>query len=1245
MKTIIQWNINGYYAHYEQLQILLKLHNPDILCLQETNFKKNHLHTLKHYSTFAKNRANVNHASGGVAIAVSNNYISSEIPLSTTLEAIAVAVSLPYKIHICSIYLPNSFSLELEELEKLIEQIPTPLILAGDFNSHSSLWGSSKSDSRGKKIEKLLENPNLILLNTGTPTHFSVSNGKTSAIDLTICSPRLSQYIKWETLNNLHDSDHFPIKISYEDNIPSFPTTHQTKWNIQKTNWPTFQSSIRYSLEEKGTVSEIDPNQISESINEFETIIQTAANLAFGTIKTKNNRKRTVPWWNEECKAALQENHHAFNRAKKHPTPENLIEFKQKRAKFRKIIKENKKVQWRTYVSSITDQTPTTEIWRKIKQISGRHSHLQIKFLETDPNQFVTLPNDIANCLAEKFKSNSSNNNYDPTFLANISDLENPLNSISSQSDEITMNTSINDPICINEIKTILPTTKSSAPGPDNIPNILLKMLPESGISHLLKIFNCIWIHKVFPDNWRKAIVIPILKPNKDKQKSESYRPISLTNTMCKLLEKIINKRLRWYLETNNLLTPIQYGFRHHRSTIDVLTNIEACICDAFQKGEYLMAVCLDIEKAYDMIWKPKIINTLIELNVNGSMLAFVENFLSNRTIQVKTNGTLSKPTKIENGVPQGSVMSVTLFLIGINDIANNLKAPVKALLFADDLTLICNGNNLISIKDHLQTSIYLLKEWSNKSGLKFSTQKSQCILFTRKTKYQTLPIIKMGETELPFVNNIRLLGLILDKKMTWTPHMKYLKESCSKRLNILKVLANNSWGADQETLLRTYRAIIRSKLDYGSTVYSSAKQHTLKIIEPIHNSALRIATGVYCTCPISEIQFEAKEMALEARRKFLSLKYAVKISSTPNNPTFKYIFSNRYRALYDKKPKLPSPFYIRLHKILNPSTIEIIPTIERRQSEIAPWTMKLPHTNTSLADLPKNSKSKIEHSTRFIELNSHYDRYNQVFSDASKSESGVGFALIANNKTIKKSLHKMTSIFTAEAYAILEALIHTRTNNLQNLVIYTDSMSVIQALSTAHNSNHELIAYIQETYTELSNNNVDINIVWIPSHQGISGNELADTAAKEATTLPLSQPVTPVPYQDISNHIKTVIKDEWNKTWITHKRSRTHNVIKHFYQPTPDKNLNRKEKAVLSRLRTGHTKITHEHLLKKTEPPHCNRCPSQSLTTDHLLYECTVTNPQRQKYNIKPDTALTDQDHIRNTINYLKDIDMFNKV
>lgn len=112
----------------------------------------------------------------------------------------------------------------------------------------------------------------------------------------------------------------------------------------------------------------------------------------------------------------------------------------------------------------------------------------------------------------------------------------------------------LNAVISLEEIVSILQTTNDTAPGPDNIPNRLLKQLPKIGINHLLKIFNCVWSKGVFPNSWRKAVVIPIPKPNKNKHKSDSYRTIALTNTMCKLLEKIINRRLKWFLEINNLL-------------------------------------------------------------------------------------------------------------------------------------------------------------------------------------------------------------------------------------------------------------------------------------------------------------------------------------------------------------------------------------------------------------------------------------------------------------------------------------------------------------------------------------------------------------------------------------------------------------------------------------------------------------------------------------------------------------------
>lgn len=134
-------------------------------------------------------------------------------------------------------------------------------------------------------------------------------------------------------------------------------------------------------------------------------------------------------------------------------------------------------------------------------------------------------------------------------------------------------------------------------------------------------------------------------------------------------MEKIINKRLKSFLESSNYFAPQQSGFRENRTTYDHLIMLENAICTAFQNKSHLIAVSLDIEKAFEMVWKDRIRDILLEAGVKGNMLEFIKIFFKNRLIQVKANGFISQIKALENGVPQGSVISVSLFLIEINDI------------------------------------------------------------------------------------------------------------------------------------------------------------------------------------------------------------------------------------------------------------------------------------------------------------------------------------------------------------------------------------------------------------------------------------------------------------------------------------------------------------------------------------------------------------------------------------------------
>ena len=150
----------------------------------------------------------------------------------------------------------------------------------------------------------------------------------------------------------------------------------------------------------------------------------------------------------------------------------------------------------------------------------------------------------------------------------------------------------------------------------------------------------------------------------------------------------MINARLVWYLEINNLISPVQSGFRSERSTNDNLVRLETFIRDAFVKKEHVVAVFFDLEKAYDTTWKYVILRAIHELGVKGRLTNFLESFLAERSIQVRVGSTLSDTFRLSQGVPQGSILSTTLFNIKINSIINCLDPKTDGSLYVDDFCM-----------------------------------------------------------------------------------------------------------------------------------------------------------------------------------------------------------------------------------------------------------------------------------------------------------------------------------------------------------------------------------------------------------------------------------------------------------------------------------------------------------------------------------------------------------------------------
>ena len=196
-------------------------------------------------------------------------------------------------------------------------------------------------------------------------------------------------------------------------------------------------------------------------------------------------------------------------------------------------------------------------------------------------------------------------------------------------------------------------------------------------------------------------------------------------------------------------------------------------------------------------------------------------------------------------------VLSVTLFSLKINSVANSIPRGVTCSMYVDDLLVCYSGKNMATIERQLQLCLNKVHGWSVANGFKFSKSKTVCMHFCQLRTLHPDPSLTMDGDPIKVVKEMRFLGLVFDTKLSFLPHIRALKARCMKALDVLKVLSATEWGADSTVLLQLYRALVRSKLDYGSIVYGSARKSYVKFLDPVHHQGLRLSLGVFRTSPI----------------------------------------------------------------------------------------------------------------------------------------------------------------------------------------------------------------------------------------------------------------------------------------------------------------------------------------------------------------------------------------------------------
>jgi ribonuclease HI len=225
------------------------------------------------------------------------------------------------------------------------------------------------------------------------------------------------------------------------------------------------------------------------------------------------------------------------------------------------------------------------------------------------------------------------------------------------------------------------------------------------------------------------------------------------------------------------------------------------------------------------------------------------------------------------------------------------------------------------------------------------------------------------------------------------------------------------------------------------------------------------------------------------------------------------------------------------------------------------------------------------------------------VYTDGSKSATGVGFAAVFPDFTERGSLSICASVFTAELYAILLALMHILRSPSLSFVVFSDSLSALQAVE-GFNTSNSLVQKIQQWLFFISARHKVVSFCWVPGHVGVVGNEKADTVAKLASTDPVS--LAQLPHSDFKSYFKFVFIQQWQAAWsATAFTNKLRNVKHSVYRWTHPYSKVRRDEVILARLRIGHTRLTHGHLMEASGVlPYCHSC-LVPLTVEHFMVEC----------------------------------------
>jgi hypothetical protein len=822
------------------------------------------------------------------------NYPSADM-ISLTMQVLIENRS--EMIHIHNIYNPSPLSYSSTESPSVLPEVRRHLtgceghqILLGDFNLHHPLWNGPTRLTQHAAADQwldLAEDLDLSLtLPAGTIT-WEARNVQ-STIDLTFMTgPLADRVIHCNTRPDLNQSsDHIPILTSLTLNSEANIIPPRRAW--KSMNWE------RIRQEELHAPPPVLPRSVAEIDQQVTAIQLFLGRVIDAAVPWARPSEYAKPFWDDECSAITKEARRKRRIWSNDRARASWEEYAKINDKKHKIIQRAKTRHFRQAIGEATG-TPKG-LWRLAKWARSK-SQAPRELPKMPPlhlnDRTATTFAEKAEMLREVF--------FPAPPPADLTDIEGSF-----------YPTPTSCPLIITEREVeeaLRRPAPDKAPGPDGIPFRILRACSKTLTTILTPLFqSCIEL-SYHPNAFKMANTITIKKPGKgDYTVPKAYRPIALLNTLGKSLESIIGRKISYLAEAHRLLPDTQMGARRGRSTETALELLTEQVHTVWGQGNDKVATLLsmDVAGAFDTVAHRRLTHNLRKRRIPQWIVNWIDSFLVDRRTTLAIHRTSTDQFPVQTGIPQGSPLSPILYLFynaDLLEITNRPGTAASGLGFVDDVNILAYGKSTEDNCKSLEIIHRACERWAVRHGAVFAPAKYELIHLTRSPKrFNMTATINIDSTTITPKTDIRVLGLQIDTKLRWGPHVRKIQGKMIGQSMALSKISTSTWGATFARARQVYTAVVRPAITYGSAVWHTPKEvknvkSSTNKLTIMQNKCLRTIAGAFRATPIPVLEAETFISPMDAHLDQLQASARVRLRSGGHQT----LIANACRAIAKK--------------------------------------------------------------------------------------------------------------------------------------------------------------------------------------------------------------------------------------------------------------------------------------------------------------------------------------------------------